>query len=357
MTPPTRTAVPSPAEAASSSAAAAVHHERVIPVFRQRSRKPPRRLTPELDDSDLARVLSHLEAQIAAQGDNLAEANDRGALTYPIEQALRDPAQDWDRRMHRLLVLTALPDAPVLARQWRARHPDSPDALLFQAYAALAQPSAADYAHDVIALCRQAAALLPADPAPWVGMLTGYRLTRATTGQLRPLWEEIKARDPWNREAHLQLLRYLSPHECGSHAQILSFSDAVRAQAPPRAAVAALALTGSLTRYRALQKAGGITELTAHRHWRQPQERALIDEAVADWLRPGYLTHAATHADLNLLAYVLVTSVRPDEAWPVFEMIGPFATAWPWLEDGQPLLTFRQWHHRARRRAQRRHES
>ncbi|MGW3151588.1 hypothetical protein ACWDG1_44670 [Streptomyces sp. NPDC001177] len=311
---------------------------------------------PELDDSDLARVLSHLEAQIAAQGDNLAEANDRGALTYPIEQALRDPGQDWDRRMHRLLVLAALPDAPVLARQWRARRPDSPDALLFQAYAALAQSAADRTDQDVIALCRQAAALLPPDPAPWVGMLTCYRHIHSTTAALRPLWDEIKARDPWNREAHLQILRYLSPDECGSHAQVLSFSDAVRAQAPPRAPVAALALTASLALYCALQKAGGITALTAHRHWSRPQERALIDQALADWLQPGYLTHAAALADLNLLAYVLVTATRPDEAWPVFQMIGPFATAWPWLENGQPLATFQQWHHRARRRAQQRHK-
>ncbi len=325
-------------------------------MFRQGSRKPPRRLVPELDDSDLARVLSHLEAQIAAQGDNLAEANDRGALTYPIEQALRDPGQDWDRRMHRLLVLAALPDAPVLARQWRARRPDSPDALLFQAYAALAQSAADRTDQDVIALCRQAAALLPPDPAPWVGMLTCYRHIHSTTAPLRPLWDEIKARDPWNREAHLQILRYLSPDECGSHAQVLSFSDAVRAQAPPRAPVAALALTASLALYCALQKAGGITALTAHRHWSQPQERGLIDQALADWLQPGYLTHAAALADLNLLAYVLVTATRPDEAWPVFQMIGPFATAWPWLENGQPLATFQQWHHRARRRAQQRHK-
>lgn len=324
--------------------------------FRKGSRQLPHRVVPELDDSDLSRVLSHLEAQIAAQGDNLAEANDRGALTYPIEQTLRDPGRDWDRRMHRLLVLSSLREAPVLARQWRARRPDCPDALLFEAYAGLSQRGAdAVAAHDlgpVITLCRQAAELLPADPAPWVALLTCYRLIRASTTDVRWVWEAVKARDPWNREAHLQVLRYLSPRECGSHAVMLQFTDTVRNQAPPRSPVGALALLASLTQYLALQEAGGITALTAHRHWDQPQERALVDQALATWPQPGYLQHAAALADLNALAYVLIKATRPRDALMVFQAIGPAITPWPWQEDGHPVESFRNWSHRAQRAAQ-----
>ena len=34
--------------------------------------------------------------------------------------------------------------------------------------------------------------------------------------ELSAVWQEVMARDPWNREAYLQVLGYLSPDECGS---------------------------------------------------------------------------------------------------------------------------------------------
>ncbi|RSO09982.1 hypothetical protein DMH26_00300 [Streptomyces sp. WAC 05379] len=325
--------------------------------FRRGIRQLPRRVVPELDDSELSRVLSHLDAQISAQGDNLAQANDRGALTYPIEQTLRDSGRDWDRRIHRLLVLSSLREAPVLARQWHTRKPDCPDALLFEAYAGLAQHGSGGAAHNlgpVIALCRQAAKLLPDDPAPWVALLTCYRLIRAATADVRSVWEGVKTRDPWNREAHLQVLHYLSPRECGSHATMLQFTDAVRTQAPPRSPVESLALLASLTQYLALREADGITALTAHRHWNQPYQRALVDHALATWTQPGHLTHAAALTDLNVLAYVLIKAMRLRDASTVLQAIGPVVTAWPWQEDGPPVETFRDWSRRAQRAAQQR---
>ncbi|MFF9819508.1 hypothetical protein [Streptomyces sp. NPDC014006] len=324
--------------------------------FRRTIRQQPRRVVPELDDSELGRVLSHLGAQIAAQGDNLAQANDRGALTYPIEQALRDPGRDWDRRIHRLLVLSSLREAPVLARQWHARQPNCPDALVFEAFAGLAQHGSGDASDlgSVIALCRQAAKLLPDDPAPWVALITCYRLLRAATADVRSAWEGVKIRDPWNREAHLQVLRYLSPRECGSHAMMLDFTDAVRAQAPPRSPVESLALLASLTQYLTLREADDITALTAHRHWNHPQERALIDNALATWTQPGYLTHAAALSDLNALAYVLIKAMRLRDASTVLQEIGPVVTAWPWQEDGPPVEAFRDWSRRAKRAAEQR---
>ena len=135
---------------------------------------------------------------------------------------------------------------------------------------------------------------------------------------------------------------------------MLQFTDAVRAQAPLRSPVAALSLTAGVSQYRALHEAGGITALTAHRHWGHHQVSALVDQALATWPQPGYLTHAATLADLNLLAYVLIKATRSREALPVFQAIGRVVTAWPWQEEGQPLEIFHDWSHRARRAAQER---
>ncbi|MET9671262.1 hypothetical protein ABZY19_39110 [Streptomyces sp. NPDC006475] len=319
---------------------------------RKRSQRPPQRLQPELDDLPLIRALTHLEAQIAAQGNNLAECNDRGSLAYPIEQALRDPGEDWDRRMHRLLVFSTLPDAHVLARQWRAWNPASADAMLLQAFAGLARARAGSDSSDLgatFSLCWDAAELAPADPAPWIGLLSYYRLLRAPWVQVHPLWMAVKTRDPWNREAHWQMLDYISPEECGSNVLTVQFTDSVVVSEPAGSSVAALSLTASLNRYRRALAAGGLTALTAHRHWDQPHERAIIDNALATWIQPGFLSHAAALADLNLLAYVLTKAARVRDAWPVFEATAAIATSWPWELDGDPLEQVREWHSRALR--------
>lgn len=324
---------------------------------RKRSQRPPRRLRTELDDWPLVRALAHLEAQIAAQGNNLAECNDRGALAYPIEQALRDPGEDWDRRMHRLLVFSTLPDAHVLAGQWRAWNPASADAMLLHAFADISRARAGGAGSDLgatVSLCRDAAELAPADPAPWVGLLSYYRLLRAPWAQVHPIWTAVKTRDPWNREAHWQMLHYVSPEECGSNVLTVQFTDSVAVSEPLGSPVAAISLAASLNRYRRALSAGGITALTARRHWDQPHERALVDNALATWTQPGFLRHAAALADLNLLAYVLTKAARLQDAWPVFEATSAVATSWPWELDGDPLKEVREWHSRAfRARSQR----
>lgn len=317
---------------------------------RGRCQRPPRRLCPELDDGRLARTLAHLEAQIAAQGNNLEESNDRGALTYPLEQVLRDAGDDWDRRMHRLLVLGTVPEAPVLARKWRSRDPDAADALLLQVFADIHQAKTTGTVLDVedmLRLARRAAVLAPPDPAPWVAMLSCHRMRRAPGAVVQQVWEAVKERDPWNLEAHRHMLRYVSPEECGSSALTVQFLDSVTIAAPPGAPVAALSLTHSLTRYRRDLAAGGITALTAHRHWNQPHERALVDQALATWPQPGFLAHATALADLNLLAYVLAKATRFGDARQVFEAMSAVATAWPWELDGDPLHELQKTYRRA----------
>ncbi|WP_367318106.1 hypothetical protein [Streptomyces sp. HUAS ZL42] len=282
----------------------------------------------------------------------MAECNDRGALTYPIEQALRDPGEDWDRRIHRLLVFSALPDAHVLAGHWRTLSPASADAMLLHAFADIAQARAGGSGSDLsttVYLCGEAARLAPADPAPWVGLLSYYRLQRAPWAQVHPVWAAVKARDPWNREAHWQMLHYISPEECGSNALTVQFIDSVVAFEPLGSPVAALRLAASLNRYRRALAEGGFTALTARRHWYEPHERALVDEALATWTQPGFLTHAAALADLNLLAYVLTKATRMQEAWLAFEATAAVATSWPWELDGDPLSEVREWHSRALR--------
>ncbi|MEU3923216.1 hypothetical protein [Streptomyces sp. NPDC029004] len=67
--------------------------------------------------------------------------------------------------------------------------------------------------------------------------------TRAVTSQ------GVVARDRWHREAHLQMLNYLSPEEGGSHVQVLDFVDSLRPHMPPNAPTAAVELTAAVNQY------------------------------------------------------------------------------------------------------------
>ena len=232
---------------------------------------------------------------------------------------------------------------PVALLTWRSRQPTNPDAIVFHAWAQLAVARANGSLRDaeaVIGTSHRAAELLPADPAPWIAMLGCCRILRASVPQTQPVWVRVVERHPWNREAHLQMLRYCSPDEGGSNVLTVQFVDAVVASAPPGSPVASLELTASLGRYQRTVDMGGVVALTARRHWDQHRERSLLDHALTSWLSPGFLRHAAALADLNLLAFVLTKADRLTDAREVFQSIGSTVTAWPWEVDGAPLDVF-----------------
>ncbi|GAA2740419.1 hypothetical protein [Kitasatospora cinereorecta] len=291
---------------------------------------------PELDDAELGRVRKQLTApQLQGQLDLSAGL---------VEQVLRGAGSDWDRRTHRLAVL-ADAATPALAQVWRRQRPRDADPLVLGVWVELSQARAEGGTADARGLvdrCHRAADLRPEDPTPWIALLGTLRLLRRPAAEVFPVCREIGARDPWNRTAHLEMLGYLSPAECGSHAQALDFVDAVRANAPADSAVTGLELALLLDRYRATVDAGGVSALGARRRWARADAESALERALT-WTRPGTLRHAEALADLNLLAYALVQASRSAEAAAVFELLGPVVTAWPWLLDGDPIEQFAHW--------------
>ncbi|PWI42766.1 hypothetical protein [Streptomyces sp. ICBB 8177] len=312
-----------------------------MPIFGPRRGTP--RLAPELDDAALGRVRKQLEA-----------ASSPGALSIrvdQVEQVLRDAGTDWDRRMHRLVVLARAAD-PAVAQSWRRRHPQQPDPVMFGAWVDLVRGRWQGALADPRALiddCYRAADLAPDDPGPWVALLGALRTMARPLNEVLPIWREATARDPWNREAHLQMLGYLSPEECGSHVQVLDFVDSVRSAVPPDAPTAGVELIALVERHLRTVSSGGLNALMATRQWAQPQVAAALDQALTDWLKPGFLTHAAAIADLNLLAYALVQANRGLDAAQVFQAIGGLVTPWPWGLDGDPVRQFTYWQGRTQR--------
>lgn len=313
-----------------------------MPIFGTRRRKP--RLAPELDDSQLGRVLKALDGSPSPGLADLQIAQ--------VEQLLADSGKDWDRRCHRLAVLALHTADSNFVRAWPARRPDSGDALLLRAWAELVAGTRKGDMHDArstVDTCYGAADLLPDDPAPWVVMLGVFRLLRRPSQEVFQIWQEVLARDTWNREAHLQMLGYLSPDECGSHMQVLEFIDASRSRMPANAPTAAIELTATVRRHHTSAADDDLSTLMARRHWATAPAAPVLDRAYANWKSAGFLHHATAKADLNLLAFALVQANRVRDSGEIFQLIDGTVTAWPWRLGGDPMQQYTHWRDRAQR--------
>ncbi|SPF05463.1 hypothetical protein [Streptomyces sp. MA5143a] len=308
-------------------------------------RRTTARLAPELDDADLGKVRKRLVESRAAAGHALVAAM--------IEQLLRGSGRDWDRRAHRMNVL-AQSTSPEFQSSWARDRDQDPDAQLLYAWGVMLrtpyenQPDA-QVTYDALDACARATEFRPEDPNPWAVRLGLLRLWRRPSTEVFPLWGEIVRRDRWHREAHLQMLGYLSPWECGSHSQTVEFLDRVRGEAPPTAPTAGLEVAALVDRYHGTLDQGGIEGLTARHMWSSPDAATALDHALANWPRPGYLSHAAAVADLNLLAYALVHATRVTQTGEVFRAIGGLVTSYPWARDesGDPLQAYANGQQRA----------
>ncbi|ARF56568.1 hypothetical protein [Streptomyces gilvosporeus] len=314
-----------------------------MPAFiRRRSGSRPR-LAPELDDTALGKVRRRV-----------LTCWDRGALDTAVMallgQVIDEAGKDWDRKAHRLEVL-AQAAGRALPGIWREHKPRDPNALLLHAWSEIIQARQQEAPGDLSAVrdtCRFAAELVPEDPTPWTLHLAALRLERRPTRELSPIWREIKARDPWNREAHLQALAYLSPEECGSSVLVLDLLDGIRAEMPTDAPTAALELTAIVRNHQRAVAVGGLMALGAAEIWRRADVVRTLDQAAQDWPTPGFLKHAAALADLNLLAYALLKSTRPTDAGVALRATGGVGTPWPWSMDGDPLERYSHFYGRHR---------
>ncbi|MEV7773500.1 hypothetical protein [Kitasatospora sp. NPDC086791] len=299
-------------------------------------------LRPELDDVDLGRVRRQLKSP-GLPGQSAIQVDQ-------VERLLREAGTDWDRRGHRFAVLAEAAAPSTLAHNWRLRRAQQADPLMFEGWVELVRGRHAGRMEDARAAadtCYRAADLAPDDPTPWVVLLGILRLMRAESRDVVAVWHEVSERDPWNREAHLQMLRYLSPEECGSRSAQLNFVDTVRASAPLTAPTAAVELTALVDEHARTASAGGVEALLVRRQWTHNRAVTALDTALREWPRLGGLTHAAAAADLNVLAFALIQATRIRESADAFRRIDNSVTAWPWVLVGDPLQQFTYWQSRA----------
>ncbi|QKV93088.1 hypothetical protein HUT19_16130 [Streptomyces sp. NA02950] len=297
-------------------------------------------LLPELDDEPLGKVRRLLESP-PSPGVPVVDFR-----ATQIERVLSEAGNDWDRRTHRISVLADVVAHTQLAESWVTRQPHNPVALTFQMWVTLARerigPAGVE-ARSAIDACYRIAELRPYDPVPWIALLGILRQLRRESRDVFAIWKEATARDPWNRKAHLQMLGYLSPEECGSSAKMLDFAEVSRLHMPADAPATGVELVATIECHRRNVSRGGLNALLTRHWWTQFGAARVVDQALARWTEPGFLRYAAALADLNALAYALVQAGRLPDAAKVFRMTGRVATVWPWCLNGDPLHEYGHW--------------
>ncbi|MFI2471406.1 hypothetical protein ACH475_34385 [Streptomyces globisporus] len=316
-----------------------------MPFFPGRRIEP--RLTLALGDKPLGKVLKVLDEPTGLNSVGRTDL-DVGRLS----SLLRQNVGDWDRRAHRVSVLGRRLSESSLPATWVEREPRNPDALLLHAWSRLARGRGRgrlDDATSVIRDCCLAADISPRDPLPWVILLEVARVEGRPQQYVFRAWNEAIARDRWNREAYMSMLRYISPDGAGTQVQLLDFVDATRAQMPSNSPCAALELTAEVRAYQTSLARGGVEALVAPNRWTEGSGAHAIQHAFPLWLESGFFQHAAALADLNLLAYSLIAARRISEAGRVFRILAGRVTSWPWQHSGDPVHEFERWHARTAR--------
>ncbi|MFF4688935.1 hypothetical protein [Streptomyces sp. NPDC001307] len=263
----------------------------------------------------------------------------RAAFTQGRRQAarslLRHTGDDWDRRGHRLTVLAREPYAVAWARDWLHAEPGSADAAALYALArvqrALRGKEDPDRAREA---CATAAALAPADPTPWLGLLQLAR-TLGPEREALGTFAELRRRHPEHHHAHHLLLARLAERPSGGRAaedhEVYDLAELAAAEAPADSPLAVLPVVAYAERYRVLAATGlAPADPAASGHWSGPRARRILRACFDWWLEWEHDEHPRRHIDLNHLAFALSCAGRPAEAAALFRRIGRHATPAPW---------------------------
>ncbi|WP_232789141.1 hypothetical protein, partial [Streptomyces odonnellii] len=181
-----------------------------------------------------------------------------------VRDLLRATGDDWPLRTHRIRLLSHAAAGSSAVESWRAAEPDSPDVAVLRAATevvrafSLAIAAGRGVATDparldaTVLVCLQAAEAHPADPMPWVSLLTVARLYQdgVSRGELRRWWDELRRRDPYNTEGHTQLLRYHAARWHGTHGRMYDFARDAAGAAPPGSPLPVLVQIARVEEYR-----------------------------------------------------------------------------------------------------------
>ncbi len=275
----------------------------------------------------------------------------RAALTQGRWQSARSllahTGDDWDRRGHRMAVLAKEPYCAPWAREWLLAEPDSADARVLLALAGVERAlRGKEKPGPVREACRAAAALVPDDPTPWLGLLLLERATGTDEDAVRA-FEQVRARYADHHHAHHLMVARLAERRGDGGPdplhEVYDFAAWAAEQAPADSPLAILPVVAHAERYRVLAAAGHESpDPNASGHWVGRRARLVMKAAFDWWLEWEQDGHPRRLIDLNFLAHAKSCEGRGAEAAALFHRIGDHATPAPWsYPDRDPHTAFR----------------
>ncbi|MEU2235784.1 hypothetical protein [Streptomyces vietnamensis] len=265
------------------------------------------------------------------------------------ERYVTAAGDDWDERWARLELLQQIArEDDAWLDAWRAAEPGNCDAATLHARITVHRAweiRGGGYAHEVptsdmdrframlpaaIEEARRAALLDPANPGPWVVMITAARGAQYGRAEFKPLWEGLVARAPHHYEGHWQALQYWCAKWFGSDRRMMRFAGRAVRKAPAGSPLAGIYLHA----LNELTDRPGAVALPATPMARSRLKRiaASLDTVAPDDERLPVLRH--------LLAHYMLRSMMYGPALEQFRLIGPWCGAQPWRRNGNPVVAF-----------------
>ncbi|MFF0200792.1 hypothetical protein [Streptomyces sp. NPDC005017] len=284
-----------------------------------------------------------------------------------LRELLRATGPHFAARGHRVRLLAQACAGRSMVESWLAAEPHSPDALVLRAATETARafntaiaagrgvPIDQDRVDTVVRACLTAAEADPADPTPWISLISVARLyaSGARRRELARWWDELHRRDPYSVEGHLQVLHYYSARWHGTHGQMYDFARDAAGAAPFGCPLPVLVQYARAEEYRyALDAArGDQARVRLGQHW---SHEVAVSDVRRTWQRwiPGRSREAVEPwelRDLNHLAHAACYAGALDIAAALLGMLGRRATRTPWVCTGDPGKEFARWHGQVRR--------
>jgi len=273
-----------------------------------------------------------------------------------VRELLERTGADWDRRTHRIRVLADAAAGGKCVETWQVAQPESVDAMVLRAevevvrvFRVVARDGtvATMRLDSTVESCIAAAKAAPTDPAPVVSLLTIARLYPGGQRAIDSWWGEMQQRDPFNREACHQVLRYFSSRYHGSAAMVQNFARECAQRAPHGSPLAVLPLVARVEEFKAGRGRHDAADRALNEIWIDDSAMYDLDVAMDRWFRRRTRTYAQDIPDLHYLAHGLCFGNRVAHAAPVFEAIGDLAASNPWSLAGDAGATFGYWRSRA----------
>ncbi|MER7756186.1 hypothetical protein [Kitasatospora sp. NPDC097643] len=286
----------------------------------------------------------HRRKESQAIADAAWAGNWKPAAAY-VEAA----GQDWDERWSRLQLLDSIADEDdAWLKAWRAADPGHCDAAALEAERmvhAAWEVRGSGYAHEVpaermqafrdmlpaaIEAAKRASLLDPANPAPWVVMVTAARGARYEPKQFEELWRGLVQRAPHHYDGHLQALQYWCAKWFGSDKKMMAFAKRAVKTAPAGSPLPGIYLHALVE----LEQRGTLGQTLAGELGKQPVRKvaAALARVRPDDPRLTGLRHLLAHYTTKAGLYGL--------ALEQFRAIGPWCGGHPWTGSEDPVAAF-----------------